>query len=271
MKQIYVLSILAMLLCVSIARGTLWHLDDGNSDLVVSDDTAHGVFGWSVENPSVVNGGGGNFWYREGSTGGESYLGTVGPTSGVQPSSNLVTLLYDLGNVDLQVDYQLQGEATGSMESRLFEAVTISNASLSAVEFHLFQDWSYSFVGSDSESMEILNGNQSLYQEGNYRGVSVYSPDPDHYIATAANLVVELADGNPTTFSDLSGPAGPGFVNSGFQWDFTLAVGETRTFNVEHHVFMIPEPSTWALMLTASLLFGIKPLRRKLRALASHE
>ncbi|MBU0677467.1 MAG: hypothetical protein KJ626_05060 [Verrucomicrobia bacterium] len=252
------------------ANATLWGLNDQNSHITISDDTPHGAYAWNVESDPQVAAG--NFWYREGSTGGESYLGTVAPSATSQPSSDMLTLFYDLGAFTIVSDYEIQGSPAGTFDATFSAFLTVSNASASALELHLFHEWDYSIdTGSSADTMQILNGNQISHQDGNFIGESLYTPDPDHFEATTGNLIVELADGSPTTFNDVAGPIGPSTdpLSAGFQWDFTLAVGETRTFDVEHHVFMIPEPSTWALMLTASLLFGIKPLRRKLRSLRS--
>jgi len=243
---------------------TLWDLRDQNSLVGIEDSAINGIFDWSMENPSFQIGGG-NIWYREGASGGETYLGSTAPLSGSQVDSNIVALLYQVDSMILDVEYQLDGSTAGTYESRLTQSVTVSNTTGSALDVHLYQEWKYLFDDRTSNTLEVVSGNSLQYQEGLMVGETVCSVDPTHFIATTDNLIPELGDANPTTFGDVSGPVGPGVLSAGFQWDFTLAVGETRTFNVEHHVFMIPEPSTWALMLTASLLFGINPLRRKLR------
>jgi hypothetical protein len=87
--------------------------------------------------------------------------------------------------------------------------------------------------------------------------------DVDHY----SNLLSLLQDSAVYNVSNSGLPFGPGDMTNVFQWRATLGLGQemtgtlTKLVNLEHRPLpVIPEPGTWALMLS-----GLAPVAVRLR------
>jgi len=74
---------------------------------------------------------------------------------------------------------------------------------------------------------------------------------PSHYeVGKASDLYGALTDGNPTTWTDVGGPVTNGDLAWSFQWDFTLAPGESYIISKDKDI--VPEPATLALLALAA-------------------
>lgn len=180
------------------------------------------------------------FWYRLGSTGGESSLDTltlksVSPPTEENPGA--LSLTYTLANqFDITISYLLTYPAGGN--ANVTKTVTIANISSVELAYHLFE---YSdFDLSDTMDDNVYVVKNRVYQNSiltDTSGVTLVHESsllPDRFDIDGAqsSVLPSLKDSNPT---DLANPAPyryEGELQFAYQWDLAISAGQSVNFSI---------------------------------------
>ncbi|RII29649.1 MAG: hypothetical protein CXR30_10005 [Geobacter sp.] len=180
------------------------------------------------------------FWYRLGSTGGESSLDTltlksVSPPTEENPGA--LSLTYTLANqFDITISYLLTYPAGGN--ANVTKTVTIANISSVELAYHLFE---YSdFDLSDTMDDNVYVVKNRVYQNSiltDTSGVTLVHESsllPDRFDIDGAqsSVLPSLKDSNPT---DLANPAPyryEGELQFAYQWDLVISAGQSVNFSI---------------------------------------
>jgi hypothetical protein len=169
----------------------------------------------------------------------------------------------------VEVRYLLTGGTPASLDSDLVEVLRIQNLSTTQpLDFHFFQYVDFDLGGTASDdTVSVLGspGNTVRQRDALLQlSETVVTPAPSRYEVTglANSLLAQLTDGLPTNLSNSAGPL-TGDAAWAFQWDFTLAPGDSYLISKDKNLSPIPEPATaWiAIASTAALLFAARKLR----------
>ncbi|MDX2036308.1 MAG: hypothetical protein SFX72_06625 [Isosphaeraceae bacterium] len=245
-------------------------LTDANSR--VTADDRNGMTVWRV-NETADNVFLSNYYIRIGGTGNERALqDALGTPSIVKNGTNRVSLTYKNDILEAVVIYSLIGGPAGLFESRVNASIALTNLSASSLDLHLFQysDFDLRFDQSNQRDQIRFLSRGSLIQhrEGTDLGLlASVDTAPTHYQSASSFLDFYfkffLDQDGPTTLNDTPGigvlfpdPA----VDSAFafQWDRSLASGETFRVGSLFQITTVPEPSSLLLGLvgTAAVLAG---------------
>jgi hypothetical protein len=215
------------------------------------------------------------FWYRVGNAGPEASLDTLNQTGlsaqnidGEAGDDFLLATYVDPNQrFSVQVRYLLTGGTPASLDSDLVEVLRIQNLSTTQpLDFHFFQFVDFNLGGSaNDDTVSVLGspGNTVRQRDALLQlSETVVTPAPSRYEVTgAANaLLGQLTDALPT---NLSGAAGPltGDAAWAFQWDFTLAPGDSYLISKDKNLSPIPEPATVWIGIAAAVA-GVAARRR---------
>ncbi len=234
-------------------------LQDRNSQAYFDPASDAGMFDWYVDGTDhLVQQW---FWYRIGSTGGEQSIDTLAtPTFSTQngngdPNPDIMDIQYAGADLLVNLRFILRGNAPGSNRASVTEQIELTNVSGSVMDLHFFQ---YVDLNLDNviagDYGQIVGGNRAQ-QDGSLYSASesVVSSFPNHFqVAYFPEIVDSLNDASPTTLNDFAGPLGQGNVTWAFQWDHTLAPGETLSISkaktISPDMFNVPEPATLSLL-----------------------
>jgi hypothetical protein len=270
--------------CVSAmsARGATLTLTDQNSTVLIDPTSQAGVYTWNVDGVNQLFQQW--FWYRIGSTGGESSIDTLSAPSGGTTSANSATVSYaGTNNLSAQVQYVLTGSSTGSGASDLQETITLTNTNTGSqsIPLHFFQYSDFDLNGSPGgDFVQFINANavdQYKLIGNNKEDLSetVHTVTPHLGVTQEyqgdfyANTLNSLNDSNPTTLNNtpvVGGPAlGPGDMTWAYEWDYTLPAGGTLIIGKDKAISVVPvpEPASSALFAFAGicLLIGARRWR----------
>jgi hypothetical protein len=210
------------------------------------------------------------FWYRIGSTGGESSIDALGLASISQPAPNYATLTYGNTNSPLIVTLtsNLIGDDPGSGSSDINELIRLKNNTASPMTLSFFEYNNYILSANDTVAFDNLNhvtqyGHGDILQENfnSGTGEGVVTGNPLHEAALFAATRNSLNDGSPTTFTNIDA-AGPGDVTWAFEWDVTIAAGKTFTISKDK-LLNVPEPSSILLLTVFGACLVVARLRGK--------
>ena len=100
------------------------------------------------------------------------------------------------------------------------------------------------------DTAEILGGNTARQWDDAFPvqfNETVVTPMPSAFeVNTWPTLVNSLNDANPTTLSNFAGPQS-GDMNWAFQWNFTLAPGQSYIISKDKNI-AVPAPGVLALL-----------------------
>lgn len=171
------------------------------------------------------------FWFRDGETGPEQSLDTLGLVSATKPAVNEIFLSY--GGPDFlaaTVDYELRELSIS--ESIIVENVTVTNTSSSAIDLHWFEYTALDIAGSFTDAGAFPQANGTSIVQTHTDGVTnvdvrvVDGAMPNRWeIAEFADIRNALEDGDPTTLENASFLSGPEDYTHAFEWDLTLNPG----------------------------------------------
>jgi hypothetical protein len=253
------------------ALATLITLSDKNSVVTINPDSQVGVTGWTVDGGSQLYQQW--FWYRIGENGGEAPINTLGnKTSGTYRGTRGAYVGYSGNGLSVEVDYLLTGGGPSSGTADLAESISLENTSASPITVHFFQysDFDLNGVGA-GDMVQFINTNTVSQWKGLLTmAETVNIPAPTHreggfYPST----LTSLNDGNLTTLSDyplVGTPLGPGNMTWAYQWDRTIAPGDTFLISKDKHISgaaSAPEPSALGLLLAGAIGAAVYVLRRE--------
>lgn len=275
---------LGLLLPISTASAAVFNLADDNSTATFDTSSVNGQVNWFVDGTNNLFAQ--NFFFRIGSTGGESSVSTLtlDATSGVfgppsSPTSSLF-LLYHGSGFDIEVTYSLSGGVLGSGESDLGEQISIINTGSTPLDFHFFQYVDFDLGGTAGNDYGWFPNDSAVAQAepGVTVAETVVTPAADHReISLFPSLINQLTDGSPTTLSDTPANFPPGFVFGdvawGFEWDFVLGAGDEFGISKDKKLTdqppengpLVPEPTSlaiWGLGMGALGFVGYKRRKR---------
>jgi len=255
-RQLLVLAggVLVGLLAVP-APASVITLTDGNAVARFDPDFDRGLFDWVIDGVDVLERQW--FWYRIGDDGPELPIGGITPpavrlsdTSGDGQPDVLRLWYLDGDRLSLEIIYTLVGGTAGSRRADLGEILRIVNPSPDErLDLHLFQYVDFDLSGGAGADHLVITGGNTATQRGpaGTLAETVVTLRPQHLeAALAPDLLDRLRDDFPTTLADFAGPL-VGNVTWAFQWDLSLAPGETYLISKDKSV-IVPEPATLALV-----------------------
>ena len=210
------------------------------------------------------------FWYRVGSTGPEQSLDTL-PLAAppkisdgdLDPGQERVVAKYQGAGFTVGLDFVLTGGPIGSGASDLMEVITIQNTGGETLDFHFFQYVDFNLRGdADDLSAEIRGGNTAIQTDvGAALSETVVTWAPDRCQVDLYDAILDmLTDADDDQLNDDPGPAGPGDLTWGFQWDIDLAPGDT--FIISKDKNLVPEPAGLAMLGLGGLALMIRRRRK---------
>ena len=249
-------------------------LIDGNSILVVDENSSSGANVWTVDSQDQLLTQW--FWYRVGDVGAgtqEYSIDTLSAPS-VTSSANSATIAYSGSLFDVSVTYTLAGGVAGSGEATLNEDILIVNTSGAALDLQFFQYSDFDLGGTKDDDNVILHPLSSPFElayqwdhtAGLSEGIVTVNPFASRGdTGLAPTIYNSLQDGAITDLSSsISGALGPDDVEFAFQWDLAIDSGDAVNISKVKSLTLtpIPEPTTAALSLLGLALLAIRRNRR---------
>ena len=260
-----------------VAVANAYTMTNGNSTINYDPDTSAGMSDWKIDGQDQLAKQW--FWYRVGTTGGESAINTIGHvTTQSSPGNRLIeTVFTSASNFRITVTYLLTGGAAGSQTGDIAETIKIESLKTSGtLDFHFFQYSDFDLQGTANNDIgKFISGGriaQSDATTGLTLSETIATPMANHYeLNTAAALQAKLTDGLTTTLSDtpaVGDTYGATNVAWAFQWDFSIAAGGSQIISKDKLISYTPVPdagSTLALLgaaLTGLAFVGRRFVRR---------
>jgi MYXO-CTERM domain-containing protein len=250
-------------------------LQDGNSSVTLSTAA---VTNWTIGSTSEL--GQESFWYRIGSSGGQSPISALSPVTSKASDTN-GNMLNDVAKFsygsssgfEVVVTYSLTGGQTGSQTSDLGETIKVSNSGMSSQTFHLFEYTNFNLGGSTSGQIVTITGGNTATDIGNgLEAQTVVSPKPSEFEAsnTAASpdLLSHISSSTKAYTLANVASAASGDGEWGFEWDITLGCGSSYVISIDKNikgtqVAAVPEPVSGAItLLGLGGFFMGRPRRR---------
>jgi hypothetical protein len=249
----------------------------GNSTVDFSFATAdYGLHNWAVDGKYHLYQQ--SFWYRVGSTGGESSIDNLNLVSSTPTGTNILDLEYSGPNFAINVSYTLTGGPADSNYSNLDETITITNTNQPGsdpLDFHFFEYSDFDVNDSyDLDNAQYLGPGSIRQWESFFQAIeTVQGPSPDHWaIDEHPYIILSLEEVDedwnpvtpvPTTLADGVSPFYDSDLTFAFQWDFEICPGESIEIVKTKEISAVPIPG--AIWLLSSGLIGLVGLRRKLK------
>jgi hypothetical protein len=237
-----------------------------NSTAQVNLSSSAGLSSWQVDGVNQLQQQW--FWYRVGATGPESDLSaiTTSPTYSTSFGGRELDALYANATFGISVRYLLSGNTVGTGKSGINETVQIFNYSGATLDFHLFGYSHFTLAGTaNNQNVQILpltGANEAIQTIGPISGsapslteTTLGSVAATRVEAAAySQTLSELTDGLATTLNNITS-AGPGNPTFAFQWDLSIAPGQSSGIFGKLDQVQVPEPSTWALLSLGVMVF----------------
>jgi hypothetical protein len=261
-----ILAVVALLIGAPPANAAITTLSDLNSTVTIDSGSQAGMSSWVVDGVNQLFQQW--FWYRIGSTGGESSINTISAAT-VTPGlgTRQVDITYSNSSLSVDVVYTLTGGTAGTHTSDVAESIRITNTSSASETIHFFQYSDFDLnntLGGQTVSFPNVN---TVDQTGTGVVLSetVATPAPNERQASPFPVIVNsLNDANPTTL-DGTNTAINTDATWGFQWDTTLGAGGSMLISKDKRLSAsgVPEPAS--IVLLGSFLLGIGvTMRRRL-------
>jgi hypothetical protein len=251
------------------ADAVTFTLTDLNSSAQINDASQNGMFNWTVNGVNQLAQQW--FWYRTGSTGGQSSIDTLpllaATASDTNGNGQPDTLFLSYGSTSgLQIDVRYTLRGTASSGSDMQEQINITNNSTSTLDLHFFQYTNFNLNGTPAgDTVSLINANTVRQSKsGALISETVATPAANHYelglTTDSPNTLTRLNSGSPITLLDGLTTRGPGDATWAFEWDRSLAPGATLQISKDKNL-QIPEPGTFALLATG--FAGLAFLRKR--------
>jgi hypothetical protein len=247
-------------------------LKDLNSEVLIDGASQAGMHEWKVNGRSYL--GQQWFWYRIGDAGPEASVDTLIPVSQMtfdltsDGIDDAATLKYQhpLG-LTVQLMYTLMGGEPGSGVSDIGEQIRITNprSNTESFDLHFFQFADFNISPNDDTVLYLSQSQVVQIAPGLMLSETVVTDFPQHHEAGEATILpttlTKLNDGVATTLNDADGPI-TGDATWAFQWDFTLAPGDSFVISKDKSL-EVPEPATLALLIAAAAALAVYGWQRK--------
>ena len=259
---------------VTPADAATFTLSDLNSSAQIDDASQSGMFNWTVNGVNQLSQQW--FWFRLGSSGGQSSIDTLpllaATASDTNGNGQPDTLFLSYGSTTgLQIDVRYTLRGTASSGSDMQEQINITNNSNVTLDLHFFQYTNFDLNGTPAgDTVSLINANTVRQSKsGALISETVATPAANHYelglTTDSPNTLTRLNSGSPITLMDGATTRGPGDATWAFEWDQSLAPGATLQISKDKNL-AIPEPGTSALIITVGTAFtGLTFLRKRSR------
>jgi hypothetical protein len=260
---------------VTPADATTFTLTDLNSSAQIDDASQSGMFNWRVNGVNQLAQQW--FWFRLGSTGGQSSIdtlpllsATLSDTDGDPSDTQKDTLSLSYGSttgLQINVRYTLRG--TASSGSDMQEQINITNNGSTTLDLHFFQYTNFTLNNNQptaADTVTLVNSNtvRQSRNGGPLVSETVTTPAANHYelglTTDSPNTHFRLNNVNGLTLSDGATTRGPGDATWAFEWDRSLAPGATLQISKDKNL-AVPEPGTLTLIATG--FAGLAFLRKR--------
>lgn len=255
-----------------VAQAQIFTLSDNSATADVNVGSSSGMFNWTVMGQDQLFQQW--FWYRVGASGPEAPINTISPALAVATNGTRgLSTTYSQAQFSVGVEYLLTGGLLGGKKSTIAETITIHNSSLSTLDFHFFQYSDFDLGGSTGGDSVVIGKNAftGLYNSADQFDPlhtfqeSVVSPGANHAeVGFYPSTLNKLNDLNADTLNDVTSLTGPGDVDWAFEWDFSIAPGESTVINKSKSVELIPEPTSMALLVSAAAFCTMRRIRRRI-------
>lgn len=269
-------------------------ISDFNNTVIFDPDTGS-ISSWTVDGIEQVATGEIGYFYRIGTSGGESRLGTDGGLNLLSVNQNVgdpsfAVIRYELpGVMAVDVDISVFGGLPGSGVASMTTEVRLTSLSSQPIDGSIFEFNDLNLTGGTAAGAQFDDvatlfgslGNTintsdplTLTQEIVTAGNSAILGPTAFEIGEAATLLASLSDGSPTALNDTSSAATD--LAYALQFDFALAAEGTnppleqyfvdalRSFNSSAEPAReIPEPATAAVVLMSLGVIALRVAQRR--------
>jgi hypothetical protein len=254
-----------------------WQMTSGNA-VVNVQNTAQGVSDYIVDGVDQLY----TQWFYYRVTGGtltappnyEQPINALGLASVSQTAANQLTLTYGGPNsgFTIRVQYQLAGGAAGSFIADMSEQITVTSlqpVGTPPLQFHFFQYSDFDLAGTSGNDIGTLTSPNLIRQTdtgGSLMTISetIALPGASRWeINTFPTVLGSLLDGGPTTLANAGSPTS-GDVEWAFQWDFTVAAGDSYDINKHKRIDQarVPDAGSTVAMLGMAMT-ALAMIRRR--------
>jgi hypothetical protein len=210
------------------------------------------------------------WWYRTSNMQRELPLSNLVTGAGIEVSGNKAKLRFAEQGLFFELTYKLTGISSTLAQVDIDWSITSTGPAL-GVDFFAYSDFDVN--GSIPDSGILVNPQTVRYIDGT-TAVDVIASEAGlvgYEVGTPSHLLGKLNNTVPDNVSNTGLPYGPGDMANIFQWHGTVVSGPqvmrgtlTKLVNLRYNPPppgpVIPEPGTWALMLS-----GLAPVALRLR------
>jgi hypothetical protein len=254
-------------------------------DTSLQFNLAGGLSNWTIDGANQLN----KQWFYYSVGSGPVYsIDTIAPWSTPTLSTNLgktqITLneTYSGSAISVGTKYVLAGGVLGSGQATLSQTLTLSNPSSTTQVFHFYQYSDFDLGGvSGGQNIAFSSNGSGLYYQvvqsslagpilnGSVTGVNGGSNTVSEVQAGLWDgTQFGLGNGNPAPLLNNTLTAGSGNVVYAYEWDATLASGDSIIISEIQTV--VPEPSSMALIGSGMLALTLLGRRRQDGQLKGH-
>ena len=207
-------------------------LQNGNSVVRINPTENQGVFSWKVDGTETLYQEW--FWLRQGASGGQVSLDTLGLPLGVTISTSYATINYNAAGLSLNLGLVLSGGPASSGASDLTETLSVQNTANSPITLHLFEYADFNLAGlSGTDTISFPTTTNVMQQGGNsLLTETAQFPAPNFWEASFYPITLDKISGSaPATLSDTVTPQAAGDQTFAYQWDLNLSPGQVVTIS----------------------------------------